>query len=63
MSEDFAAKLETKPSEPVSALARLLVSDATRPREPLRDLNSEVFSAKPEDSPSEALKAVARPLT
>ncbi|HEX9196497.1 MAG TPA: hypothetical protein VF906_01760 [Candidatus Bathyarchaeia archaeon] len=47
----------------MSTLARLLVSDPTRPREPLRDLKSEVFSAKLEDCPSEALRAVARPLT
>jgi hypothetical protein len=39
-----------------------LVSDATRPRDPARDLNSEVFSAMPDAEPSEVLKYMERPL-
>jgi len=44
-------------------LARPLVSEATRDREPDRDLNSELFSPRFETEPSEPVKAFARLLT
>jgi len=43
-SEDFSAKLEAEPSEPVSVTARPANREPARDSEPDRDLNSEDFS-------------------
>jgi len=50
-------------SEAVKALARPLVSEPTRPRDPDRDLNSKDLSARLEAEPEEPVKTLARPLT
>jgi hypothetical protein len=62
-SELFSARLDTEDREPLKVLARLLVSEAVRDREPDRDLNRELFSARLETEPSEPVKALPTPLT
>src|SRR5438034_10913392 len=55
-TELSSADPEDEPSVPLRVLARPLASEATRDREPLRDLNSEFFPAKPEAEDSEAVR-------
>jgi len=45
-SEDFSAKLEAEPSEPLKFTARPPNSEPATESEPVRDLKSEDFSAR-----------------
>jgi hypothetical protein len=61
--ELFSPRLDTEDREPLKVLARLLVSEAVRDREPERDLKIEDFSAKLEVNDREPVKALPTPLT
>ena len=58
--EACSPKLDPEPSEAVKALARPLISEPLRVREPTRVLKSEVCSANPEAEPRESLRIFAK---
>ncbi len=61
-NEDFSAKLEAEPSEPVKDLTKPLASEPARLNEAVMDLKSELFSTIPDEEPKEPFRLLARPL-